>query len=137
MIDRALLQQALEALEESIDLVRHEYKTDWRHGMPTRKAQLDGMKKGVEFHEKAITALRERLAQPEQQPIAWMDRDGDLYKMPEIKGWALPHTMLYATPTHHQWQGLTKPEFEQAVEGLEDLEDCWIAIEAKLREKNT
>ncbi len=35
------------------------------------------------------------------------------------------------------WVGLTKEEFQEAVEGLEDLEDCWVAIEAKLKEKNT
>lgn len=35
-----------------------------------------------------------------------------------------------------QWQGLTKKEFLAAVDGLEDLEDCWVAIEAKLKEKN-
>jgi hypothetical protein len=36
-----------------------------------------------------------------------------------------------------QWVGLTSDEFEQAVDGLEDLEDCWVQIEAKLKEKNT
>ena len=36
-----------------------------------------------------------------------------------------------------EWVGLTKEEFEQAVDGLEDLEDCWTQIEAKLKEKNT
>jgi hypothetical protein len=44
---------------------------------------------------------------------------------------------LYAAPPKKQWVGLTKEEFEQAVNGLEDLEDCWVQIEAKLREKNT
>jgi hypothetical protein len=36
-----------------------------------------------------------------------------------------------------QWVGLTKEEFEEAVEGLEDLYDCWTQIESKLKEKNT
>jgi argininosuccinate lyase len=36
-----------------------------------------------------------------------------------------------------QWQGLARLELQKAVEGLEDLEDCWIAIESALREKNT
>ena len=36
-----------------------------------------------------------------------------------------------------EWVGLTDEEFEQAVDGLEDLRDCWIQIEAKLKEKNT
>ena len=35
-----------------------------------------------------------------------------------------------------QWVGLTRREFEEATSGLEDLEDCWMAIEAKLRERN-
>lgn len=35
-----------------------------------------------------------------------------------------------------EWVGLTKEEFEESVDGLEDLEDCWVQIEAKLREKN-
>jgi len=35
-----------------------------------------------------------------------------------------------------EWVGLTKQEFIEATEGLEDLEDCWVAIEAKLKEKN-
>ena len=36
-----------------------------------------------------------------------------------------------------EFVGLTNKEFQEAVEGLEDLEDCWVAIEAKLKEKNT
>ena len=48
----------------------------------------------------AITALRASLATGDNlsptEPVAWMDREGDIYKMPEIKGWAPPHTMLYA-----------------------------------------
>lgn len=34
------------------------------------------------------------------------------------------------------WAGLTRQEFREATDGLEDLEDCWIALEAKLRSKN-
>jgi hypothetical protein len=43
----------------------------------------------------------------------------------------------YLAPPKKQWVGLTKEEFEQVVDGLEDLEDCWVQIEAKLKEKNT
>ena len=66
MTDLDIMRLALEALEESVDLVRHEYTPDWRHGLPTRKAQLDGMKAGLDAHEAAIAALNERLAQPER-----------------------------------------------------------------------
>tara|TARA_R110000868_G_scaffold292254_1_gene552722 strand:- start:218 stop:775 length:558 start_codon:yes stop_codon:yes gene_type:complete len=38
--------------------------------------------------------------------------------------------------SQRQWVGLTRREFEDATSGLEDLEDCWIAIEAKLKERN-
>lgn len=49
----------------------------------------------------AVQILREALAEPEPEPVAWMDREGDLYKMPEIEGWAPPHTFLYTTPPQH------------------------------------
>jgi len=35
-----------------------------------------------------------------------------------------------------QWVGLNRREFLDATQGLEDLEDCWMAIEAALRSKN-
>jgi hypothetical protein len=34
------------------------------------------------------------------------------------------------------WVGLTDREFEEVTHGMEDLEDCWIAIEDALRKKN-
>jgi len=43
---------------------------------------------------------------------------------------------MYSASSHRTWVGLTKKEFQEAVEGLEDLEDCWVAIEAALRSKN-
>jgi hypothetical protein len=39
-------------------------------------------------------------------------------------------------PPQREWQGLTDEEFNEAIDGLEDLADCWMAIEAKLKEKN-
>ena len=70
MSHREVMQQALVALENSVDLVRHEYNTDWRHGLPTRKAQLDGMKEGLDAHEATITALRTALEQ-QADPERW------------------------------------------------------------------
>jgi hypothetical protein len=79
---------------------------------------------------------------PEQEPVAWgyRDRHGNIidvitpaehdrtegdYKVP-----------LYTAPQQSDWVGLTDREFQEATDGLEDLEDCWKAIEAKLEEKN-
>jgi hypothetical protein len=45
-------------------------------------------------------------------------------------------TIRDAQISSKRWVGLTRAEFEQAVDGLEDLEDCWTIIEAKLKEKN-
>lgn len=108
MTDRALLQQALDALEE-----------------------ISGG-----YSQNLIAALRDRLAQPEQEPVATVRcingiTIGYLEVMQPVG------TKLYTTPPQRQWQGLARLEFQKAVEGLEDLEDCWIAIESALREKNT
>jgi len=59
--DTALLRQCLEALENSIDLVQHEYRENWRHGVPTREKQLNGLKEQMDTHEATIDALKERL----------------------------------------------------------------------------
>ena len=40
-------------------------------------------------------------------------------------------------PPKREWVGLTRRELDIATLGLEDLGDCYIAIEAKLKEKNT
>jgi hypothetical protein len=49
---------AVEALAESVDLVRYDYEEDWRHGMPTRAAQLAAKKSALDAHQAAITTLK-------------------------------------------------------------------------------
>ncbi len=71
MNERKVMQQALEALEESVDLVRHEYTNNWRHEIPSRAGQLESLRQGVEAHEAAIVALRTALAEPQPEPVAW------------------------------------------------------------------
>jgi hypothetical protein len=66
---REAAQQALEALENCLDIVQHEYENDWRHGLPTREKQLAAMRDMVQQHEAAITALRTALAEPERKPL--------------------------------------------------------------------
>ena len=44
---------------------------------------------------------------------------------------------LYTAPPKREWVGLTRRELDIATLNLGDLEDCYIAIEAKLKEKNT
>ena len=68
--DRQLMQQALDALENSVDLVREDaYQAEKLYGnYPTRQGKVNGLKVLADDHEKSIIALRERLAQPEQEP---------------------------------------------------------------------
>jgi hypothetical protein len=64
MTDRELMQQALSVLCNNVyprDGVR-----DNRHLTP---------KSHAEIYQQTIDALRERLAQPEQEPVAWLYRD--------------------------------------------------------------
>ena len=68
------LKLALEALENSIDLVREDaYKAEKLYGnYQTRQGKVNGLKVLADDHEKAITAIEEALAQPAQQePVAW------------------------------------------------------------------
>ena len=79
------------------------------------------------------------ITQPEQEPVAWMNNYYEVffdagkaacYSM----GWIKP---LYTAPPKREWVGLTRRELDIATFGLEDLSDCYKAIEAKLKEKNT
>lgn len=57
-----------------------------------------------------IAVLRAALA---PAPVAWMDRKGDIYPMPEIEGWAPPHTMLYTHPLQ------SKPLSDEEIDAIE------------------
>jgi hypothetical protein len=87
---REAAQLALEALEALMN-----YSSP--HGLSTVVLTL---RKALEADNSA--------SRPE--PVAWMDREGDLYKMPEIEGWAPPHTLLYTHPP--QRKPLTNEELD-------------------------
>jgi hypothetical protein len=118
MTDRELMQQALDALEYASD----ETKPEGLHGCDCLICE-------------AIPALRDRLAQPEQEPVAWYDKHGMVTHDP-FEG----IRPLYAAP--RQWVGLTDEEvhdcFQQGHKN-KAIERQLIskAIEAKLKEKNT
>ena len=91
--------------------------------------------------DKAITAIKEALAQPEQGPVAWGMRseNGQIYDVicsEEHADCAGAYTVpLYTTPPKRPWVGLTDDEnaiclgFNKVL-GLQYQE-------AKLKEKNT
>jgi hypothetical protein len=65
MRDEAL-KLALEALENSVDLVREDaYEAEKLYGnYPTRQGKVAGLKVLADDHEKAITAIKQAIAAP-------------------------------------------------------------------------
>ena len=101
------------------------------------------------IYDQAITAIKEALAQPEQEPVVWMMPDGQI-----VNKWALQFyggqvgKPLYTTPPQRTWTKLTDEEIYSLADSLEiwnEDDEEWIldpntfarAIEAKLKEKNT
>jgi hypothetical protein len=91
--------------------------------------------------------LEQALAAPVQEPVAWMDKYGEIYKdVPEVLSTDTP---LYTTPpaAQRQWVGLTDEEILklaypirwQEVDDFEADKAVNFAqmVEAKLKEKNT
>ena len=79
------------------------------------------------------------ITQPEQEPVAWVDitDEGKWSVRFAVPALSLPDgTKFYTAPPKREWVGLTRRELDIATLGLEDLSDCYKAIEAKLKEKN-
>lgn len=144
------IKLALEALENSIDLVEEDYANavNLYGKYPSRAQRLIGMETMRDDHRKAITALREALAkQPapahceagseycqqceaEQEPVEW------LTGCPEcgMDGGCDCDSGTWNPPAQRTWVGLTEPERLACY----DLNPARFAsaIEAKLRSKN-
>jgi hypothetical protein len=131
LIDRATVQQALEALGGELP--------GWR----------------TPAQERAITALKAALEQPVQEPVATVAMDVSrahiswdgkyLGQRPDMKIAMLLKdlpvgTLLYAHPPRREWRGLTEEEiYPLYSEPSSDAEmvEFARAIEAALKEKNT
>jgi hypothetical protein len=117
MDDRALMQMALDAFEATIG-------EGWSYCGPERsKAQ-------TAFYE-ATLALRERLAQPEPEPVDWEAVAADQ---------AMTIAMMTLEPKR-EWVGLTADEENEIAEDwwkdrLPDIHSVIKAIGAKLKERN-
>jgi hypothetical protein len=134
MTDRKLMQQALDAMQYASD----QTKPENLHGCDCLIC-------------KTILALRDRLAQPEQEPVAWRFGSGTWLNR-EVH-WRYIDTLegaeglrglepLYATPPQRQWVGLTPEEREECIAWSHDLDSTdyskYLAkmVEYKLKEKN-
>jgi hypothetical protein len=139
MTDRELMQQALEALELLAKYENPETK------IQVRKPKDGGPIVTMYPHKVATDAaapLRERLAQPEQEPVAWLSEGGDVSRskryMDEMGFKCNP---LYTAPPKREWVGLTDEEIGEVISGQFAERNYWVkitkALEAKLKEKNT
>lgn len=132
MTDRELMQMALDALEEAQSYTSSEI---WSPSMTNECAA-------------AAEALRAALAQPEQEPVAWMEiekyiDEDNLWDSRKIlrdydNGLGEP---LYTAPPQREWQGLTDEEIVEIAATPAAIPGAYVhcfarAIEAKLREKN-
>ena len=100
----------------------------------------------VQLVAREITAIKEALAQPEQEPVAWRKFDGLKFDyiehIPALTGMVDEEwkALYNTTPPQRTWVGLTDDERLEVV-GI-DCADDWFwevckTIEAKLKEKNT
>ena len=109
-------------------------------GLVQRQGNYD---EAIKNEIEAVTALRKALAQPEHEPVAWINNDQEIF-FDEGKarcysmGWVKP---LYTAPPKREWKGLTSDDKhflvanawnkEQAFDGFME------AIDKFLEEKNT
>ena len=127
--DKQLLEQALEALESCDQVYGSEVSYQY-----FSQATVD----------KAITAIKQVLAAPVQEPVGYMNA-GYVYEMQQGRlpyGFVYPKfgvgvsVALYTTPPQRPWVGLTDEDEIDWEEGG-NLKDLVKAIEEKLKQKNT
>jgi hypothetical protein len=91
----------------------------------------------------AITAIKEALAQPEQEPVAYINVEQRKLEWAKYMSWDtptvanLPKIPLYTTPPQRTWVNLTSEEIGEIYRvGWANNMELARAIEAKLKEKN-
>ena len=80
----------------------------------------------------------EALAQPEQEPVAWMLPDyGDVLSASEADGTGIYNIPLYTSPPCKEWVGLTDEEIETLIHRFDgDPHTLLDEVNARLKKKN-
>jgi hypothetical protein len=147
------LDLALEALEESVDLVREDYENAKKlySNYPSRQARLLGLEDGLSKHEAAITAIKQARALDKKaendralgldyEPVGWWDAKIGFFEEKHFD----QLQPLYTTPpaARGKWVGLPFGEICEAEVIATDEHNNFSlltfarAIEAKLKERN-
>jgi len=92
-------------------------------------------------HDIAVEAIKAALAQPAQEPVAWMTPDGEGFRIrfsPPTNDVPLGWDALYTTPQQRPWVGLTKAQFLEATRLAENGNYlvAFVRIQAWLKEGN-
>jgi hypothetical protein len=79
----------------------------------------------VMLHLEVIEKVKALLEQPEpvQEPVAWMDASGDIYKHEPWPDWNPPHKPLYTTPPAQPAVPLTDEQANLLINGRGDEGD--------------
>jgi hypothetical protein len=116
------------------------------------KRDFDAADVEWEIADQAITAIKEALAQPEQEPVAWMFQHEETGRMSYVSNDGLnnPTTFvemnpryalicfLYTTPPQRTWVGLSDVNAIELWQlARHDIVEFARVIEAKLKESNT
>ena len=119
-----------EALKLALDALETELSIDW--------GNQDEFNASAEKMYEAIAAIKEALAQPEQEHVAWMTQARNFIHLSEsteaeakVYGWKAVYTYL-----QRRWVGLTDEERSELVTLHHGWNEYGQAIEAKLKEKN-
>jgi hypothetical protein len=128
------LKQALEALELNND--------EWKSLADSGDCGYWNAEDQDHYKQtnKAITAIKQALAAPVQEPVAWMQSDEVHISLWKDDYHTIP---LYTAPpaAQRQWVGLSQDEldamFSNTIKGKKLVNWVARAIEAKLKEKNT
>ena len=133
---RQALELALKALERSVATCFDQRSHDAVMGRPEH------------FVNQAITAIKEALAQPEQEPCdgcrgsGWIPRDPDIGTDQECFVCEGTGKNIDTTPPQRTWVGLTDEEKQEWIDAMPydpQPRHCMIlvnVIEAKLKDKN-
>jgi hypothetical protein len=150
--EASAMDLALEALEESVDLVREDYENAKRlySNYPSRQARLIGLEDGLSKHEAAITAIKQARSAPEQELSNLQRHEQNVQKflgaqpapVQEPVAWLTEERYAQLHTAQRQWVELTDEERDDisedwATDVLLDIFEVIRAIEAKLKEKNT
>ena len=120
-----------EALKLALDALETELSIDW--------TENDEFNASAVKMYKAIAAIKEALAQPKKEPIAYINVEKRTLEFAKQIFWHTPTVAnLDRIPLYTQrtWVGLTDEDISEIVRGTHNTGSFVRAIEAKLKERN-